>query len=229
MTASAHIIDVYLEIGKKRVFACALDWPGWARIGRDENSALAALLDYAGRYGRALHVAHIPFDAPTSVSHLTVVERLEGNATTDFGAPDIAPSSDTRPIDEAERTRLQALLQAYWGAFDAAADAAVSKELRKGPRGGGRDVEGITRHVMGAEGGYLNRLAWKLKTHDTIPLSAQVAQTRQAVLDALAHAVRDGLPERGPRGGAIWSPRYFVRRVGWHTLDHAWEIEDRTE
>ena len=34
-------------------------------------------------------------------------------------------------------------------------------------------------------------------------------------------------PKSGPRGGKIWSPRFFVRYVAWHTLDHAWEIEDR--
>lgn len=51
--------------------------------------------------------------------------------------------------------------------------------------------------------------------------------TRQTVLDALESAVKNGLPEKGPRGGKIWPARYFVRRVGWHVLDHAWEIEDR--
>jgi hypothetical protein len=39
--------------------------------------------------------------------------------------------------------------------------------------------------------------------------------------------VAEGLPAAGPRGGKIWSVRYFVRRTAWHALDHAWEIEDR--
>ena len=38
---------------------------------------------------------------------------------------------------------------------------------------------------------------------------------------------RPGAPPPGPRGGKRWLPRYFVRRVGWHVLDHALEIEDR--
>ncbi|MFN8473969.1 MAG: hypothetical protein U0822_17390 [Anaerolineae bacterium] len=222
-------IDVYVEIGEKRVFACAVDWPGWARIGRDAGAALEALVAYAPRYARVLHAANIPFDAPSALSDLTVVERLPGSMTTDFGAPDIPPSSDSRPMDEADLARSGALLKAYWQAFDAAAQAAEGKELRKGPRGGGRDVEGIARHVMGAERNYLARLAWKVKTDKEAPLREELEQTRQAVLDALAHAVRVGLPERGPRGGTIWAPRYFVRRLGWHTLDHAWEIEDRIE
>lgn len=55
-----------------------------------------------------------------------------------------------------------------------------------------------------------------------------MARTRAAIRAALVAAARGELPERGPRGGAIWTPRYYVRRAAWHTLDHAWEIEDRT-
>jgi hypothetical protein len=51
--------EVYVEAGKKKVFAGALDWPGWTRGGRDEHEALAALGAYAPRYAvvteRALH------------------------------------------------------------------------------------------------------------------------------------------------------------------------------
>jgi hypothetical protein len=156
-----------------------------------------------------------------------VVERLEGNATTDFGAPDIAPSSDTKPLDEAELQRLQTLLQAYWQAFDAAVQAASGKELRKGPRGGGRDLAGIIRHVLGAEAGYLARLARKFKQDETADINEELARTRQAVLEALVAAAHGEVPERGLRGGVIWAARYFVRRVAWHVLDHLWEIEDR--
>ena len=228
MSDRSNSIDVYLETGKKRTFACAVAWPGWARSGRDEATALQALLDSAPRYARVLHASDIAFNPPTNVATFTVVERLAGNATTDFGAPDVAPSSDTQAVDEAELHRLQSLLKAYWQAFDSAVQAADGKELRKGPRGGGRAVEGIIRHVMGAEGGYLARLAWKLNKEKSADLSDELAQTRQAVLAALASAVHDGLPAQGPRGGAIWMPRYFVRRAAWHVLDHTWEIEDRT-
>lgn len=27
---------IYLEIGKKKVFAAAIDWPGWCRQGKEE-------------------------------------------------------------------------------------------------------------------------------------------------------------------------------------------------
>lgn len=227
MARSSHTIDVYLEIGAKRTFAGAIDWPGWNRIGRDEDTALQALVDSGPRYAGVLHAAKIAFQAPADTSALVVVERLEGNASTDFGAPDIAPSSDARPVDDAELQRLQKLLKAYWKAFDAATRAASGKQLSKGPRGGGRELEAIIRHVLGAEQGYLARLAWKRPKEQAADLDEELKLTREAVLEGLAAAARGETPKRGPRGGVIWSPRYFVRRLGWHALDHLWEIEDR--
>src|SRR5438270_4173423 len=150
-------MDVYLEIGKKRTLAGALDWPGWCRGGRDEEAALHTLIQYGPRYQRVLQaggLGRLGFHAPADTSGLAVVERLEGNTTTDFGAPDVAPSSDAAPVDEAELRRLQDLLKACWTALDPATQAAHGKDLRKGPRGGGRDLSGIVRHVLEAEASY---------------------------------------------------------------------------
>ena len=119
MAQPANNIDVYLEIGKKRTFAGAIEWPGWCRSGRDEGSALQALVDYGPRYASMLRAARLGFHAPADVAAFVVVERLAGNTTTDFGAPDVAPSRDTRPVDDAELRRFQTLLRAYWRAFDA--------------------------------------------------------------------------------------------------------------
>jgi len=105
--------------------------------------------------------------------------------------------------------------------------AATGRELRKGPRGGGRDVEGVTQHVLTSDAGYLARLGWKLKKGEENDLGEEAGKTRQEILNALVSATRGEAPERGPRGGTHWTARYFVRRVAWHVLDHAWEIEDR--
>ncbi len=229
MAQSLNKIDVYLEIGKKRTFAGAVDWPGWCRSGRDENAALQALVGYGARYAHVLRTTRLGFYAPVDAMAFTVVERLEGNMTTDFGAPDIAPASDARPIDDAWLQRFHTLLRAVWQAFDTSVAMATDRELRTGPRGGGRDLEKITQHVLGAEASYLARLAWKHKKNEAADLGVEFSRTRQAVLDALAAAAQGELPARGPRGGVIWLPRYFVRRVAWHVLDHAWEIEDRSQ
>jgi hypothetical protein len=227
MMAKSKAMNVYLETGEKKVFACAVDWPGWSRAGRDEASALHALLEYAPRYAGVLHAAGILFTPPKTVDAFNVIERVKGDAGTDFGAPHVLPNCDAQPITAKELPHMQALLKAYWQAFDDVAHRAEGKTLRTGPRGGGRDLQKMAAHVMDSEAGYLSRLAWKAPKLAGADPIAQQAAIRQAVLDALASVVKNGLPESGPRGGKIWPARYFVRRAGWHVLDHVWEMEDR--
>lgn len=220
-------MDIYLEIGQKKVFAGAIEWPGWCRSGRDEPSAIKALFDYGPRYADVLAGSDLGFVAPDTMDHFNVVERLEGGTTTDFGAPEAIPAADQRPFTEAD-VRLQGrILQASWEAFDTIAAAATGLELRKGPRGGGRELEAITRHVLGAEGGYIRLLARKMPPVEDDNLGEALRVARQTIMDALSAAARGEMPERGPRGGKFWPPRYFIRREAWHVLDHAWEIEDR--
>ena len=214
-------INVYLEVGSRRTFAAALDWPGWCRMGRDEATALLALFEYAPRYATVLRSARLGFKIPKDVSAFSVVERLKGNATTDFGAPDVAPSSDAKPLDNMELRRLQSVLKACWRAFDATVELAKGKTLRAGPRGGGRTVDGIVQHVLGSEKSYLSQLGGKTPQPDSFEL------TRQSILKTLRASAHGEIPEYGPRGGRRWSPQYFVRRDAWHILDHVWEIEDR--
>jgi hypothetical protein len=219
-------IPVYLERGSKRTFACAVEWPGWCRGGRDEAAALAALLEAGPRYARALKGARLPFAAPKDLSAFRVVETLKGDATTDFGAPGAAPTDDARPPSDADLRRARAILGACWRAFDEAARAAKGKALAKGPRGGGRDLAKIVRHVVESDAGYLGALGWKYRLEDA-PLEQQLERTRDAMLEGLAASARGEIAERGPRGGVRWKPRHIVRRSAWHWLDHAWEIQDR--
>jgi hypothetical protein len=156
-----------------------------------------------------------------------ITERHEGNSTTDFGAPAAMLDADREAIDQIEFEHLQAVLGACWQAFDSAVQRAAGRELRKGPRGGGRDLEKILYHVIEADRGYLTRLAWKHKREGDKNPFEELSQMRGAIQKALEAAVKGDLPERGPRGGIIWPARYFIRRVAWHVLDHAWEIEDR--
>ena len=84
MERTADKIEVYLEVGKKRTIAGAIEWPGWCRVGRDADSALQVLFDYGPRYGRLLDATPLGFQVPRDRSAFFVFERLEGNATTDF-------------------------------------------------------------------------------------------------------------------------------------------------
>lgn len=221
------MIDVYLEIGKKKTFASAVEWPGWSRSGRDESSALQALCDYGVRYSDVLQAAQLEFQTPAEASAFRVVERLDGGATTDFGVPHLAPTYDDEPLVEGQLEHLLAILNACWRKFDQAVRVASGKELRKGPRGGGRDLDKIFHHVLNADLAYLRKVGYKLKQQEEDGPGEALQRYRQEVPQALAAAVRGELPEQGPRGGKRWTARYFVRRSAWHVLDHAWEIEDR--
>lgn len=191
--------DVYLEQGRTWTFACALDWPGWARRGKGEQAALEALRAYADRYA-----AVVPGFSP---GELHVVGRVQGTATTDFGAPDARGPWDEAPVD---LDREADLLQACWAAFDGVV-AGSPLALRLGPRGGGRDRDGIAAHVREGERTYGRKLGPR------VPPRTPWAEQR-AEYDA---AVRAGAPD------GRWPVRYAVRRFAWHVLDHAWEVQDR--
>lgn len=216
-------MEIYLEIGAKRVFAGAVAWPGWARSGRDEDAAVAALLASSPRYASALRGTRLGFRAPSSIGAFAIVERLPGNATTDFGSLDAELPSDAEPVDSAALRRFETVLRACWRAFDRAAVAAEGATLTTGPRGGGRNLAKIVEHVLDSDESYMRMLGRRVPStgHERTDM------VRAAVLESLQLAVHEGVPP-SPRGGKRWTPRTFVRRSAWNVLDHAWELEDRT-
>jgi hypothetical protein len=219
-------IDVYLEAGSKKVFASALDWPGWSRGGRSEESALDALAAYGARYAATVRSVRPAVRVPRDASDLRVVERLKGNANTDFGIPYLPARSDDRPIDEAELARLLAILDGAWEAYEKARAAARGVELRTGPRGGGRDLPRMLDHVLGAEEAYIGQLGARPPTRAAAEAAA-VKTLRARGRDVLTALVRGDDIENPRNTKSPWLPRYYVRRSAWHLLDHAWEIEDR--
>lgn len=202
------VTAVYLEVGTKKVFASALDWPGWARAAKTEEAALESLAVYAERYRPVAVAAGVRF--PTSAGgDFDVVERLTGDAGTDFGALHVPAGADSSPLTKAQAERLAALVAAAWSVLDEVVKGAPA-ELRKGPRGGGRDRDKMVAHVVDAEGAYFRKVG--------------VKDGRDAFLAAL-RAARQPQPELATK---TWPWRYTARRVAWHALDHAWEMEDRS-
>jgi hypothetical protein len=212
---------VVVEIGAKRAFASAVDWPGWCRSGRDEQRALEALAAYADRFAVVPAAAGIPFPK-TAAASFDVIERQKGGATTDFGAPEVPAALERKPMTRAEVDRMCSLVAATWKVFDGVVKKAPA-ELRKGPRGGGRDRDKIVEHVLGAESGYGYKLGLKLKQPE-VGDTKSIKALRETWLEAF-RAGADGKPMR-ERGVPA---RYMARRIAWHTMDHAWEIEDRSE
>jgi len=216
MSSTTSTVRVGIETTDKKVFASALDWPGWCRAGRTEEAALAALAVYRVRY---LPVARASASGEPVDGPLEVVQRLPGDTTSAFGAPSIRFDADRETVTGEVGARLASLVAASWEALAAiAADAPA--QLRKGPRGGGRDRDPILAHVEDAHRAYLRPMGLRLPP----AANATVAEMRAAMLDILREP-SDG----SPLPGAKWPQRYAARRVAWHALDHAWEIEDRSE
>jgi hypothetical protein len=205
-------LRIYLEQGQKKVFANALDWPGWSRWAKDDEAAIDELLAYAERYAEVAVRAGVRFPASHDV---VVLERVRGDATTDFGAPSVPATADAEPLPAKDRARQVALVRASWDVLGDVA-AAAPDELRKGPRGGGRDRDGVVAHVQEAERAYARKLGVKHPPYKT-------ADDVRAMRDELADALLAGAAE-GP-----WSPAYAMRRIAWHVLDHAWEIQDKSQ
>jgi hypothetical protein len=195
---------VYFENGKSWTFACAVDWPGWCRRGKGEQQALETLSAYAPRYAAVAGRGAVSTD-------FEVVGRVRGDATTDFGAPSVTGKWDHAKLPAAEADRLAKLLEKTWKVFDKVV-AKAPAELRKGPRGGGRDRDAIVEHVRESERNYGRKMGVRLPRRTTWD------EQRAAYLEAL----RAGIP------GQSWPARYAARRLAWHVMDHAWEIEDRS-
>lgn len=208
---------IYLELGDKKAFACSLDWPGWCRVGRTPEAAIESLAEYAPRYAVIAKEAGQQF---TAEHDFEVVERLKGNATTDFGAPACVAAADHEPLSKAEAARLASLLEASWAVLDRVA-ATAPAELRKGPRGGGRSRDKIVQHVVSAEASYARKLGVKFKEPAFDDREA-VAAGRAAIADAVRAS------HGAEAGSTSWPARYLARRAAWHVVDHVWEIEDRS-
>lgn len=210
---------VAIEVGAKRVFACAIEWPGWCRSAKTEAEAIAALAAYAPRYAVAARLARQPF-SETAAADLKVVTRVRGSASTDFGIPhEILPSDRAQPIPALAKREI-ALVRAGWALFDRVV-AKAPAALRKGPRGGGRDRAAIARHVREAEHAYAVKIGLRLPWPPK-PGAAALRAQRGALIEALRSVATNGPAERG------WPATYAARRIAWHALDHAWEIEDRS-
>jgi hypothetical protein len=188
--------------------------------------ALVALLTVGPRYAGVVRPLGFALQPPEDLEQFIVDERVPGSTTTDFGAPDAALATDAHSVSPEECLRLVWILTACFRVFEAAAQAGEGHALRMGPRGGGRSLPAVVLHVLEANRAYLQRLAWRSRLVTGTPVEAMHGLEADSA-EALTAAAAGKLPRAGPRGGKLWTPRFFARRAAWHLLDHAWEIEDR--
>lgn len=209
------------ETGDKKTFLWVIDWPGWCRIGKDVDLALEALVDHQPRYGRVAERAGLELPDLDDGRDLDIVANASGGGGTDFGVPSEIVDDDRRPVTAAEAKRLASLVEAAWAELDAIAER-TPESLRKGPRGGGRDRDKMLGHVVEADHAYAREIGVKVHA-GSLEDRAAVRAERVAMLEVLSVA-SDGSALADRR----WTLRYAARRIAWHALDHAWEMEDRT-
>ena len=211
---------VVVELGRKLVFASAVDWPGWSRSGKTEDAAIGALLAYADRYGEVAESTGGDVTLPLEADLVTVDRRI-GTGTTDFGVPDLVHDLDREPMTAEVCEHHLALLRASWHYFDQVGRS-VTPEMKKGPRGGGRTRDQIIAHVIEADRMYARKIGIRTPPFDV--------HNRDAV-NAHHDAVFAAIPSLRLGNVATdkgWPVRYAIRRMAWHVLDHAWEMQDKT-
>jgi hypothetical protein len=217
-------VRVVLERGPKgkKAVAFAPDWPGWSRGAKTTEAALELLGSYRDRYRSVAEAAGMAGELDAG-GPLEVVEDRVGPGSTDFWGISFAPSGlETEPMDDAELDRKIELLRACWGYFDAVA-ARVSPEMRKGPRGGGRDRDEIVGHVLRVESqDFAGRLGLRLADGESLNTPKALGEYRAAYV-AMMRTYNAGEGRRM----RSWNLPFLVRHSAFHTMDHAWEMEDK--
>jgi hypothetical protein len=216
-----HQLRVTIENGLKgkKVVAVAPDWPGLERGAKTEDAAVEKLQAYLPRYAPIAKLAGMEEEF-AALTTLDVVERYTGTGSTDFWGISYAFSSiDHQPVSSEELERELALMQAAWEFFDIQRFR-VSAELRKGPRGGGRDRDHIVRHTWGVERDWATGLGM-YAGEDTPVTDENLSAHRTAYCNNIRAFHAEG------KTAGKWPLRYLIRHTAYHTLDHAWEMEDK--
>ena len=223
-------IRVTLEIGPKgkKVVAVAADWPGLERGATTGEAAIERLLSYIPRYAPVAKLAGMEAEFATSTKSMTsttssavdVVEQYPGTGSTDFWGISFGFSGiDHEAMSDEELERELTLMRACWAFFDDVRSR-VSAEMQKGPRGGGRDRDRIVRHTIFAEQDWAKGLGVRVPEGAALS-NEELSAYREAYCSAIRTFHSEGKMARK------WPLRYLIRHTAFHTLDHAWEMQDK--
>jgi hypothetical protein len=217
-------VRTVLESGPKakRFVAFALDWPGWSRGAKDADLALETLESYRERYRPIAQIAGMAGEFEAA-GPLEITEERVGTGSTDFWGISFSPSSTEHgSMTDAEFDRAITLLRSCWEFFDGVA-ARVSPEMRRGPRGGGRNRDQIIRHTIRNESEEFAKQVGIRIPEEAALSPAGLQQHRKDYVIAM-RAYNAGEVTRKMRS---WTLPFLIRHSAFHTLDHAWEMEDK--
>jgi hypothetical protein len=206
----------------KRSVAFSIDWLGWSRGAKTAELALETLEAYRERYRPVASLAGMS-DEFGAAGPLEIVEDKIGTGSTDFWGISFSPAATEQgPMAESELGRAITLLQACWTFFDGVA-ARVSPEMRKGPRGGGRDRDRIVRHTIRTESEDFAKQVG-LRIPEGAALTPDGLREHRESYVAAMRAYNAG---ELPRRMRSWTLPFLIRHSAFHMLDHAWEMEDK--
>jgi hypothetical protein len=216
-------VRTVLERGPKgkKLVAFAVDWPGWSRGAKSAEQSLEVLEAYRERYRPIAASAGLAREFKAA-GPLEVTEDRVGTGSTDFWGISFSPSGlETEPMEESDLERKIALLRACWAFFDDVV-ATVSSQMRKGPRGGGRDRDVIFRHTVRTESeDFAKRLGLRIPERSVLEPKA-LREYREAYV-AMMRAYNAGEGKRM----RSWNLPFLIRHSAFHTMDHAWEMQDK--
>jgi hypothetical protein len=156
-----------------------------------------------------------------AIKGVDVVEEYVGIGSTDFWGISFAPSSiDNQVTSKKELDRELTLMRACWTFFDEVR-ARVSPEMRKGPRGGGRDRDRIVLHTCAPEQDWAKKVGVRIPGGEVVTDAKGLAAFRDEYCAAIRSFHAEGKMAR------TWPLRYLIRHTAFHTMDHAWEMEDK--
>ena len=233
MAKATNDLRVTLETGPrgKKVVAVAADWPGLERGATTGEAAIERLLSYVPRYAQVAKLAGMGADFAAGTKSATsktgdvvgVVERYPGTGSTDFWGISFGFSSIDKQAMSAEALERElALMRACWTFFDDVRSR-VSAEMQKGPRGGGRDRDRIVRHTLFTEQDWAKMLG--LPTPEEAQEAILTEEGLKVHRDVYCNAIRAAHSQ--DKMARKWPLRYLIRHTAFHTLDHAWEMEDK--
>ena len=153
---------------------------------------------------------------------LELVESVEGGGGTDFGVP-----SAITPLDGRRSPRPRPI--GWPGSSRPPGPCSTASPPGRRPS---------CARARAAAAGTATR--WSATSTKPITAYAQVLGIKVPAPDRSDMATVTELRTRGagrpprrsdgsPIAGRKWPPRYAARRIAWHALDHAWEMEDRSE
>jgi hypothetical protein len=215
-----------------RSIAWALEHPGCFAYSKDGDSALASLPDAIRAYA-----TWIGQHEPAWISSNKIELRLEDtwqdynidesydrNEKSDYYMVDAWFQHDWKPLTAIDVQR--GLKMLAWSREDLLKTVeGLSREKLEQTYPRERwSINGILKHIGGAECWYLDRLGLSLP-REQIPSEpfARLEISRARLNEVLPTLV--GSKQVVGVDGEFWSPRKLLRRTLWHERDHTWHIQ----